>query len=149
MLGEQWHFHGYEYKLVIFKVFCIYSLGISYISLPSILNPKLFPAYVFLPISCCLPPSPLSPLNLVSVACTHTDVHPLSMGYLPWATPLKESNPPSSSRHKLPFHAQLGGGVLWALPSPCWDADWLDLVQVLCRQPQLESSRAQQVSVLK
>lgn len=51
------------------------------------------------------------------------------------ATPLKES--PSSRSYELPKTYQLKVGPHVPLPTPCLNTDWLDLVWVLCRQPQL------------
>lgn len=55
----------------------------------------------------------------------------------PGATPLTKTNSSSPRSHQLSIVPQLGIEASGPFPTLCWNADWPDLVQVLCRHSQL------------
>lgn len=57
----------------------------------------------------------------------------------PGTRPLKKSDTPFPRRHQLSRTPQLGVWAHEVLSAPCWNVICLDLLQVLCRQPQLLS----------
>lgn len=60
----------------------------------------------------------------------------MSLVNLQKATPLINPDAPCPNSHQLSIAPQLGVGPR-APPTPCWNIDRLDLMQVLCRQPPL------------
>lgn len=55
------------------------------------------------------------------------------MSNLPMATSPKESDSPSLDIYQLPAASLMWMDPLGPLRIPCWNLDWLDLVQVFCR----------------
>lgn len=98
-----------------------------------------FPQYGFLPTSSC---SFILDLfywtQLLLSVCPWMWNHPLGCGQSAngYISPAKCYSRPNS--YQLPRAPQLRARYLWPLPYSCWNFNWLYLVQVLYRWPQLQ-----------